>query len=369
VVEQFVAGHDASDVLRDVLRELVQNEFDGDGDHLIVHFGEEALDIAGNLKSELASYAADRENLTMRTDVDHLPQTQQEELARVTRILMDEFAIAISRATQPWKKNGKVQKVILFGSYARGDWVDEPENGYQSDYDLLIIVSHKDLTDIADYWYVAEDKILRDAAIARPVNIIVHTLEDVNRGLTRGEYFWVDIARDGIVLYELPGVALATPKPLTAADAYKMAKGYFDQWLHSVDVWIERARIATSKADDLEWRKSAAFDLHQAAERAYTCFLLVRSQYVPRSHNLKFLRSLAEDKEPRLIDSWPRSTKLDRRRFELAKRAYVEARYSASFEVGTDDLAAITAAIRSLRDTVEAVSREWLEALREKANA
>lgn len=44
VVEQFVAGHDASDVLR----ELVQNEFDGGGDSLIVNFGEEALDIAGN---------------------------------------------------------------------------------------------------------------------------------------------------------------------------------------------------------------------------------------------------------------------------------------------------------------------------------
>jgi len=115
--------------------------------------------------------------------------------------------------------------------------------------------------------------------------------------------------------------------------------------------------------------KDAAFLLHQAAERAYTCLLLVRTHYVPRSHNLKFLRSLAEAKEPRLIDSWPRATKLDRRRFELTKRAYVEARYSASFEIGTDDLAAITAAIRSLRDTVEAVSREWLDALREKANA
>jgi predicted nucleotidyltransferase/HEPN domain-containing protein len=361
VVEQFVAGHDASDVLR----ELVQNEFDGDGDHLIVHFGEEALDIAGNLKSELASYAADRENLAMRTDVDHLPPTQQEELARVTRILMDEFAVAISRATQPWKKNGKVQKVILFGSYARGDWVDEPENGYQSDYDLLIIVSHKDLTDIADYWYVAEDKILRDAAIARPVNIIVHTLEEVNRGLTRGEYFWVDIARDGIVLYELPGSELAAPMPLTAGDAYQMAREYFEDWLAKIDSGIKLSSFAMKEKE----YKDAAFLLHQAAERAYTCFLLVRTHYVPRSHNLKFLRSLAEDKEPRLIDSWPRSTKLDRRRFELTKRAYVEARYAASFEIGTDDLAAITAAIRSLRDTVEALSREWLEALREKANA
>jgi uncharacterized protein len=88
---------------------------------------------------------------------------------------------------------------------------------------------------------------------------------------------------------------------------------------------------------------------------------------VPRSHNLKFLRSLAEDKEPRLVDSWPRATKLDRRRFELAKRAYVEARYSASYEIGSDDLAAITQAVRSLRDTVEAVSRERLEDLRREA--
>ena len=127
----------------------------------------------------------------MRNDVDHLPPAQQEELARTTRVLLDEFAVATSRATQPWKKNGKVQMIILFGSYGRGDWVDDPENGYTSDFDLLIIVSHANLTDIAEYWYVAEDKILRDTTIARPVNIIVHTLEEVNRGLKRGEYFWV----------------------------------------------------------------------------------------------------------------------------------------------------------------------------------
>jgi predicted nucleotidyltransferase/HEPN domain-containing protein len=306
----------------------------------------------------------------MRTDLDHLPVTQQGELARVRQTLLDEFAAAIAGATQPWKKNGKVQKIVLFGSYARDDWVDEAANGYQSDFDILVVVSHKDLTDVAEYWYVAEDKIQRDEGIARPVNIIVHTLEEVNEGLSRGEYFWVDIARDGIALYELPGVALATPKPLTAADAYRMAQGYFAEWLPSIDRALATAKEQELKgADDLGWRKDAAFTLHQAAERAYTCFLLVRTHYVPRSHNLKFLRSLAEAKEPRLIDSWPRATKLDRRRFELTKRAYVEARYSASFEIGPDDLAAITAAIRSLRDTVEAVSREWLEARREKADA
>lgn len=305
----------------------------------------------------------------MRTDVDHLPVTQQEELARVRQTLMDEFATAIAGATQPWKKNGKIQKIVLFGSYSRGDWVDEAANGYQSDFDILVVVSHQDLTDVAEYWYVAEDKIQRDSAVARPVNIIVHTLDEVNQGLSRGDYFWIDIARDGIALYELPGVVLATPKPLTAADAYEMASNYLAQQLPAVDRWIKLADVSRAESlTDSEWAKNAAFNLHQAAETAYTCFLLVRTHYVPRSHNLKFLRSLAEDKEPRLIDSWPRATKLDRRRFELAKRAYVEARYSTSYEIGSDDLAAITRSVRSLRDAVEAVSREWLGALRRKAD-
>jgi predicted nucleotidyltransferase/HEPN domain-containing protein len=296
----------------------------------------------------------------VRSDVDHLPSVQQGELDRVKQLLMGEFAEATARANQPWKKNGRILKVILFGSYARDDWVDEPENGYQSDYDLLIIVSHPDLTDIADYWYIAEDKILRDTAIARPVNIIVHTLQEVNQALTRGEYFWVDIARDGIILYELPGSALATPQPLTAADAYEMAHAYFSDWLAKVDDAIEIAEFCIEKG---KW-KDAAFTLHQATERAYICFLLVRTLYFPRSHNIKFLRSLAEDSEPRLIEAWPRATRIDRRRFELLKRAYVEARYSASYEIGNDDLDALAQSIRALRDMIEAVSLQRIETLR-----
>jgi hypothetical protein len=41
VVEQFVSGHNASDVLR----ELVQNEFDGGGHELVVTFSDEALEV------------------------------------------------------------------------------------------------------------------------------------------------------------------------------------------------------------------------------------------------------------------------------------------------------------------------------------
>ena len=303
----------------------------------------------------------------MRIDLDHLPQVQQAELARVRDTLMAEFAQAIAGATQPWKKNGRILKIILFGSYARNDWVDEPDNGYQSDFDLLVIVSHEDLTDIAAYWYIAEDKILHDPAVGRPVNIIVHTLDEVNKALQRGEYFWVDIVRDGVLLYELPQHALVAPAPLTAADAYKMAKEYYETESRSATNWLRMAELATTEGTDRDWRNKAVFNLHQATETAYACFLLVRTLYFPRSHNIKFLRSLAEDKELRLIDAWPRATRVERRRFELLKRAYVEARYSPSYEVSIEELDALSASVRRLRDIVEALSLEQLEQLHSEA--
>ena len=95
----------------------------------------------------------------MKTTLDHLPERQQQELAHVRATLLTEFEAALRKGaggTSDWRKGGKVLKIILFGSYARTDWVDEPDNGYLSDFDLLVIVSHPKLTDIADYWWEAE---------------------------------------------------------------------------------------------------------------------------------------------------------------------------------------------------------------------
>lgn len=299
----------------------------------------------------------------MKSEPDHLPERQQRELARVREILLEEFDKAIATATKPHKRGGKVYKIILFGSYARDDWVDEPKNGYQSDFDLLVVVSHEDLTDIADYWYVAEDRIARDPGIARPVNIIVHSLDEVNQALKRGEYFWTDIARDGVALYELPCHPLATPMPLSATDAYRMAQEYADEWSGSAADFLQSATDAIERGKS----KLAAFLLHQATERLYICFLLVRTLYFPRSHNIKFLRSLAENKEPRLVDAWPRDTKADRARFERLKRAYVEARYSASYAITAEDLDALAKAIATLRDIVAAICAERLMELKAQA--
>ncbi|RYE64623.1 MAG: HEPN domain-containing protein [Oxalobacteraceae bacterium] len=231
---------------------------------------------------------------------------------------------------------------------ARLEEVEAPENGYQSDFDLLVITSHEKLTDIAEYWYVAEDRILREETIGRQVNIIVHDLGDVNQALKRGEYFWADIVRDGILLYELAHHPLATPVPRSKFDAVLTAERYFDEWLKRVGDALEISQFCIEKGKV----KDAAFMLHQATERAYACYLLTSTFYFPKSHNIKFLRSLSEDKDARLIEAWPRETKLDRRRFELLKRAYVEARYSPNYNISLEDLDALLRSVKRLCDIV-----------------
>lgn len=304
----------------------------------------------------------------MRADLDHLPAKQQRELERVRTTLLTEFEAAIKSGgggTQSWRRDGRVLKIILFGSYARNDWVDEPDNGYLSDFDLLVIVSHEKLTDIADYWYVAEDKILRDPAVGRTVNIIVHTMAEVNQALTRGEYFWTDILRDGVVLYELPGHPFAQPKPMTAAEAVEVAHGHLAKWREKIDSALALSKYALSQGN----KNDAAFLLHQATERAYACFLLTHTFYFPRSHNIKFLRSLAEDSDKRLAGAWPREQRADRRRFELLKRAYVEARYSDQYTVDAADLAQLLVGVLRLRDLVVEVSEERIGKLIDIAGA
>ena len=306
----------------------------------------------------------------MRSDLEHLPERQQRELQRVRDILLAGFEASRTSgggANSGWRRGGQILKIILFGSYARTDWVDEPEKGYLSDFDLLIVVNHEKLTNIADYWWNSEDQILRDPTIGRTVNLIVHDLREVNDALRRGEYFWTDIVRDSIALYEVPGHPFATPQPMTSADAVVLAEREMDRWLKAVDRFLKLAGISSAEsANDPDWRKNAAFNLHQAVEAAYACLLLVHTFYFPRSHNIKFLRSLAEDVNVGLVEAWPRESRFDRRRFELLKRAYVEARYSDKYDASPEDLEWLMARARCLRDRVAELSTARIEDLRMK---
>ena len=260
----------------------------------------------------------------MKTSLEHLPEAKRRELSRVVEILFAAFEDAIVGGTQPHKRQGRILKIILYGSYARGDWVDDPVGGYVSDFDLLVVVNYEKLTEVLEYWTKAEDHLLREYSISRrltaPVNFIVHSLSDVNKRLKLGRYFFTDIVRDGVALYEAPGHPFDRPKKLEPAEALKEAETFFDSWLPSATRRLKVSGIEMAEgASDPAWRKDAAFDLHQAAERLYHGFLLVQTLYSPKSHKLNFLRSQAEQLDARLIAAWPRGTKFEQRSFELLK--------------------------------------------------
>ncbi|UZK67786.1 nucleotidyltransferase domain-containing protein [Sphingomonas sp. M1-B02] len=288
----------------------------------------------------------------MRTDLDHLPAAKRHELAAIVRILFAEFEDALAGRNAPHRKAGRILKIILFGSYARGDWVADPVGGYYSDYDLLVVVNHDELADVTEYWAQADDHLLREQTVTgklrTPVNFIVHSLSDVNAQLKRGRPFFVDIVRDGIALYEAPDHPFEQAKPLSPEAALAEARGYFDEWLPTANNYLALGQ----QARDQSMRKEAVFLLHQAAERYYHCTSLVVTLYSPKSHKLNFLRSQAERLVPKLIEAWPRDTRFSQRSFELLRRAYVDARYSPHYRVADEELAWLTERVSILSELV-----------------
>ena len=267
----------------------------------------------------------------------------------------------------PYKRKGAILKVILFGSYARGDWVDDPIGGYVSDYDLLVVVNDDKLADITDYWAKAEDHLLREYGISHrltaPVNFIVHSLTDVNQRLRLGRYFFTDIVRDGIALYEAPGHHFDNPQALAPGEALKEAQGYLDEWFPKTESAVKGARFYVNEGE----LKDAAFLYHQAVERLYHCVLLFLTLYSPKSHKLNFLRAQAEQLGAHLAEAWPRGTKFEQRCFELLRRAYVDARYSPHYKITAEELAWLGERAAVLQALVKTVCEDRLDVLRAEA--
>jgi len=167
----------------------------------------------------------------VKKSLDHLPLRKQAEVRHIVEVVRTSFEEAISTRRAARLKHGKVLKVILYGSYARGDWVHDPVGRYFSDFDLLVIVDHEDLTD-GEFWHDAENRTMPgEGDIRTPVSIIVHSLDDVNEQLDRGRYFFADILRDGVLLYDTPGAQLHKPADIKAQAALTEAEGLFQDWM------------------------------------------------------------------------------------------------------------------------------------------
>jgi len=296
----------------------------------------------------------------MKTSLEHLPEKKQRELDRVVEIIHEEFADALEGGSADFKKRGRILKIILFGSYARGTFVDEPHTmkGYRSDYDILVIVNSKKLAE-PEYWDKATDRLMWDKGVSTPVGLIVHGAREVNNFLADGQYFFVDILREGVVLYELDDRPLAEPKQLSPADALRVAKEHFERQCASANYFCQLARYAISDKQ----RNHAAFNLHQAVETAYSCLLLTLTNYSPPSHNLKFLRGLAEDRDQRLVEAWPRDQHRFTAWYNVLNEAYVKARYSKHFEVTEEGLGWLLERTEHLLTLVETICQERLTEL------
>ncbi|KAA6206613.1 MAG: HEPN domain-containing protein [Candidatus Tokpelaia sp.] len=291
----------------------------------------------------------------------HLPPRRRRELAYIVKLLLENFQPAKLPQANEALRRGRILKIILFGSYARGKQVMDRKSGYNSDYDLLIVVNNKEAAE-PENWYHVEGVLLHEELVLKrirvPVEIIVHSYHDVNAQLKIGRPFFIDILYDGIPLYAEPGYPLADAGAMTEKQQYEEAQKYFKKWYKDSLANLEIAQICLTKAhneaDDTFLRK-AAFEAHQATERIYHCLLLTLMLYSPKLHNLRKLRSMANFHAPELISVWPQDKRVYKRCFELLRRAYVEARYSPHYKITALQLQWLFTRIKDLQQRVKKI--------------
>ncbi len=286
----------------------------------------------------------------MKTSLDHLPETKQRDIQTIVNIVREEF----DRFThgEGNKLGARIYKIILFGSYATGNWVEDPENGYLSDYDILVIVNHAELPDESKLWHKIEDWV--DLKINAPFGLIVHTLDDINTCLAQGQYFFKDIREQGIELYTTGNKALVPPGKLTVEEQKEIAEKHFEKWFESASDFLITSNFDKSRGK----LNKAAFELHQATERFFACTLLVTTNYLPKTHNLKRLRSLCNQQDGRYHDTFPGNTKFQRRCFAQLKNAYIDARYSEHYSISEEELNYLEERVKKLQVLTEEVCKK-----------
>jgi HEPN domain-containing protein/predicted nucleotidyltransferase len=260
----------------------------------------------------------------MNTSLAHLPDYKQRQLKEITAIII--------QSVDP-------EKVILFGSHATGKWVEHryEEGGilyeYISDYDILVITKHGE--ERKDY--EVQDIIENRCHYKTPVTTIVHSIDFVNKMLSEGQYFFSDIEKEGIMLYDAGTTPLAERKPLTPAEAKVIAQDYYNQWYESGKEFLEVSVLCLSQGK----LKIGAFNLHQATERTYNAIVLVFSGNKPKTHNLDKLKRYAKDYSQELDTVFTDSTPTEKHLFDLLKRAYIDARYKKDYNITAEQLQAL----------------------------
>ena len=282
----------------------------------------------------------------MKHSLEHLPARKQRHLDLIVKII---------RAAVD------AEMIILYGSHARGDWVEDVKGRKFSDYDVLVIVDSEAKVEDIDLWWRLRERLDRRT---RPneVQLIVHDIADVNQQLENGWYFFVDVEKEGIMLYDSGRHVLAEPRPKTLAERRVFAQQCFREYLDTADEFYSHAISGIEKGEN----ETSAFLLHQATEHYYKCAILVVTAYWPREHNIKYLAKLGAGLDPAFRDIFPVKPRAEKRRLELLKEAYVKARYSLEWRISREDLEVLAQRIAVLRERTQAVCEAYIESLRDQ---
>lgn len=293
----------------------------------------------------------------MKTNIDILPERKQEDLKRLTDMIL--HAIPTTNL------------IVLFGSYARGNWAENDvrhdfniETTFSSDYDILVVTSCIEAS-MADYKLdEVEKNFYQSASEHTPAVQFLHEcISTFANYIHEARYFYTDILEEGLLLYKSPGYRVPMPGKLNYAEQCKQAGEYYKIWYKKGVGFLRTTYFHLLLGD----YALASFMLHQATESFYHAIELVFTLKKPRQHDLyELIRSTKKHSEL-LACVFPLNTEADKRLFDLLKRAYIESRYNPKFKVTRKDIRALLPHVRLLRRITKKICLDKIRSLSEQA--
>jgi uncharacterized protein len=282
----------------------------------------------------------------MKRSLSHLPEYKRNEIQALTELIEEKI---------------DAEFIILFGSYARGDWVEDVYVGddgityeYKSDYDLLVVVKDLPKYEYKGYRDRIKKKVKRAGICDTRLSIIMHSVDEIKDAIKNNSYFFVDIKKEGIMLYSSGNFRLPAVKELNVKQRKGNAERNLKNWFESASEFF----ISFESNFNRESYKLAAFELHQAAERFYHTVLLVFTDYKPKIHDLEDLGIRVDRLSAEFKGIFPKKTEDEKRLFDLLKRAYVGARYDMGYKITKEDLEYLSKRVKKLQSISEEVCKE-----------
>lgn len=291
----------------------------------------------------------------MKKSLDHLPEHKQKEIFNILKII---------------KEEANPEKVILFGSHATGEWVEDEyvEKGatytYISDYDLLVVIKNGGTVKEHEIASRIEN---RTEEYENDVSPIVHDIDYVNKGLGEGQYFFRDIVSEGILLYDTEKYQFTKPKQLTPNQELKNCKGYYKKWIKSASRFLKYTKTSFREALEVgDPLNEVVFLLHQTAERFYGGILLIFTGYKPKTHKLKVYRKYSKHISDELnrIFRFPLDDAEEYRLFDIFQKSYLDSRYADDYLISKEDLEALIGKVEKLSRVTQRLCKERIDTLK-----